>query len=39
VLEPDKHSSVRGFQGADAAASEIEACRRRYAEGRAQAPG
>ncbi len=39
VLEPNKHSSVRGFQGADAATSEIEACRRRYAEGRAQAPG
>jgi inorganic pyrophosphatase len=39
VLEPNKHSSVRGFQGADAAGSEIEACRRRYAEGRPQAPG
>jgi inorganic pyrophosphatase len=34
VLEPNKHSSVRGFEGADAAASEIEACRRRYAQTR-----
>ena len=34
VLEPNKHSNVRGFEGADAAASEIEACRRRYSEAR-----
>jgi inorganic pyrophosphatase len=38
VLEPNKHSSVRGFQGADAAVAEIEACRRRHAEARAH-PG
>jgi inorganic pyrophosphatase len=31
VLEPNKHSSVRGFEGAEAAVREIEACRRRYA--------
>jgi len=36
VLEPNKHSSVRGFEGAAAAASEIEACRRRHAERQAQ---
>ena len=38
MLEPDKHSSMRGFEGADAAASEIEACRRRYAEVLSQPP-
>jgi inorganic pyrophosphatase len=39
VLEPNKHSSVRGFEGADAAATEIEACRRRHAQRQAQPPG
>jgi inorganic pyrophosphatase len=34
VLEPNKHSSVRGFEGADAALIEIEACRRRFAQTR-----
>jgi inorganic pyrophosphatase len=34
VLEPDKHSNVRGFEGAAAAVSEIEACRRRFAQTR-----
>jgi inorganic pyrophosphatase len=33
VLEPNKHSNVRGFEGADAAAVEIAAARRRYVEG------
>jgi hypothetical protein len=33
VLEPDKHSSVRGFEGAAAAVTEIDSCRKRYAEG------
>jgi inorganic pyrophosphatase len=33
VLEPDKHSSVRGWEGCDAAVAEIEACRRRYVGG------
>jgi inorganic pyrophosphatase len=37
VLEPNKHSNVRGFEGADAAVSEIAACRRRHAEAREQA--
>ena len=32
VLEPDKHSSVRGWEGAKAALVEIEACRRRHIE-------
>jgi inorganic pyrophosphatase len=32
VLEPDKHSNVRGFEGADAARAEIDSCRRRFAE-------
>ena len=30
ALEPDKHSSVRGWEGAAEAWQEIEACRRRY---------
>jgi inorganic pyrophosphatase len=29
ALEPDKHSNVRGWEGAAAAASEIESCRAR----------
>jgi inorganic pyrophosphatase len=33
VLEPEKRSSVRGWEGVAAAEAEIEACRRRYAEG------
>jgi inorganic pyrophosphatase len=33
VLEPQKHSNVRGWEGAAAAEAEIEACRRRYAAG------
>ena len=32
VLEPDKHSNVRGWEGAKAALAEIEACRRRHAD-------
>jgi len=32
ALEPGKYSDVRGWEGADAARAEIEACRRRYAE-------
>jgi inorganic pyrophosphatase len=32
ALEPDKHSNVRGWEGADAASTEIEACRRRHTE-------
>jgi inorganic pyrophosphatase len=31
VLEPGKHSSVRGFEGAAAARAEIAACRDRHA--------
>jgi inorganic pyrophosphatase len=31
VLEPEKHSSVRGWEGHDAAVAEIEAARRRAA--------
>ncbi|HEX5366065.1 MAG TPA: inorganic diphosphatase [Acidimicrobiales bacterium] len=31
VLEPEKHSNVRGWEGADAAVVEIGACRRRHA--------
>jgi inorganic pyrophosphatase len=31
VLEPDKHSNVRGWEGAAAAVAEIGACRRRHA--------
>jgi inorganic pyrophosphatase len=31
VLEPNKHSNVRGFEGAAAALDEIDSCRRRYA--------
>jgi inorganic pyrophosphatase len=31
ALEPDKHSNVRGWEGADAAWSEIAACRARAA--------
>jgi inorganic pyrophosphatase len=31
VLEPDKHSSVRGWEGAAAAIAEIDACRARHA--------
>jgi inorganic pyrophosphatase len=30
VLEPGKHSSVRGWEGVAAAEAEIEACRKRY---------
>jgi inorganic pyrophosphatase len=30
VLEPEKHSSVRGWEGVTAAVSEIEACRQRH---------
>jgi inorganic pyrophosphatase len=30
VLEPDKHSNVRGWEGVKAARTEIEDCRRRY---------
>jgi inorganic pyrophosphatase len=30
VLEPDKHSTTRGFEGADAAWAEIEAARERF---------
>jgi inorganic pyrophosphatase len=29
-LEPDKHSNVRGWEGAGAAVAEIEACRERH---------
>jgi inorganic pyrophosphatase len=32
VLEPGKHSSVRGWEGVSAAEAEIVACRKRYAE-------
>jgi len=32
ALEPGKYADVRGWEGADAAKAEIEACRRRYAE-------
>ena len=32
VLEPEKHSSVRGWEGAAAAVDEIAACRKRYAD-------
>ena len=32
VLEPKKHTEVRGWQGRDAALAEIEASRRRFAE-------
>ena len=32
-LEPDKHSSVRGWEGAGAAVAEIEACRERHLTG------
>ncbi|HEY8527127.1 MAG TPA: inorganic diphosphatase [Acidimicrobiales bacterium] len=32
VLEPDKSSSVRGWEGVEAARSEIASCRRRAAE-------
>ncbi len=32
ALEPDKHSSVRGWEGAEAARTEIEACRTRHRE-------
>lgn len=31
VLEPDKHTNVRGWEGAQAALGEIEACRARFA--------
>jgi inorganic pyrophosphatase len=31
-LEPHKHTDVRGWDGADAARQEIEACRRRHLE-------
>jgi len=30
ALEPDKHSSVRGWEGADAALQEIQDCRERH---------
>lgn len=32
ALEPEKHSSVRGWEGAAAARQEIEDCRRRHVE-------
>ena len=32
VLEPEKHSSVRGWEGASAAVDEIAACRKRHAD-------
>jgi inorganic pyrophosphatase len=32
ALEPGKYADVRGWEGADAARAEIEACRRRYVE-------
>jgi inorganic pyrophosphatase len=32
MLEPEKHSSVRGWEGRDAAIAEIEACRKRHEE-------
>jgi inorganic pyrophosphatase len=32
ALEPDKHADVRGWEGAAAASTEIEACRARYAD-------
>jgi inorganic pyrophosphatase len=32
VLEPEKHSNVRGWEGAQAAIGEIAACRQRYAD-------
>ena len=32
ALQPDKHSSIRGREGADVAWQEIEDCRQRYAE-------
>jgi inorganic pyrophosphatase len=32
VLEPEKHSNVRGWEGATAARDEIDACRRRHAD-------
>jgi inorganic pyrophosphatase len=32
ALEPDKHTDVRGWEGAEAAFAEIEACRKRFAE-------
>jgi inorganic pyrophosphatase len=30
ALEPDKHSSVRGWEGAEAALQEIQSCRERH---------
>ncbi|MFO7280911.1 MAG: inorganic diphosphatase [Thermoanaerobacterales bacterium] len=30
VLEPEKHSNVRGWEGRDAALAEIAACRKRH---------
>ena len=32
VLEPEKHSNVRGWEGVEAAVEEIAACRKRYAD-------
>jgi inorganic pyrophosphatase len=32
VLEPEKHSNVRGWEGVKAAIAEIEDCRQRYAD-------
>ena len=32
ALEPDKHTDVRGWEGAAAAITEIESCRVRHAE-------
>jgi len=32
VLEPEKHSNVRGWEGVKAAVEEIAACRKRYAD-------
>jgi inorganic pyrophosphatase len=38
ALEPDKHSNVRGWEGAEAARAEIESCRRRHSERAGAAP-
>ena len=39
VLEPEKHSSVRGWEGVKAAVAEIEACRQRHTASPGPAPG
>lgn len=38
ALEPGKYSSTRGWQGAEAARAEIEACRVRWAEAQDHSP-